>query len=596
MKFSDDNQNQIQDSGELGLGNFIIYLDTNGNGILDDDEPQTVSDSLNGSYSFTDLPLDNYIVREQQQQGFVQTTDEAVPVTLSLEQPNAIVNIGNFQAPQVGNISGTVFNDLNNNNSPDPAEGIAGITVFLDSNNNNNLDPNERNTLTNPNGNYNFSELEANTYNIRAVPQANFIPELIPPVTLSPSQNATNINIRNNISPGSISGITFNDTNRNGFLDPGETGLGNITVFLDTNQNDTPDSNEQQTVTNEFGIYNFFDLSPDDYTVRTISPPDATLTTAAEISVPLSSAQNVNDTNFGYSFPNPGTLQFSNPTFTVTEGTPNAIVTVTRTGGSDGVVSADINLTDGTANRGTDFGDPVPQTISFADDVTQQTVSIPIIDDNSDENAETANLSLANVTGGANIGQPATATLEIIDDDEPQSLPIETEVLDFEQFNNFDRFSSIIVNSSQGFFNLGFSSNTVALDSRNIPGGEGRFNVNPAINNTVIAYDTGNAIRIDLDDIITQVGQIQSGSLFFDYASPNRIHTVTFFGNNQQLGQQPLQQTPPGQSLNDFSNFISSQNIPIPEDTRFITIGSQATELGIDNLQLTLQILQTEGF
>ncbi|WP_371357700.1 Calx-beta domain-containing protein [Hydrocoleum sp. CS-953] len=388
--------------------------------------------------------------------------------------------------------------------------------------------------------------------------------------------------------PGSISGITFNDINRNGSLDPGETGLPNVTVFLDTNPNDTPDSNEQQTVTNEFGIYNFFDLSPDNYTVRTISPPDATLTTAAEISVPLSSAQNVNDTNFGYRFPNPGTLQFSNPTFRIIEGTPNAIVTVTRTGGSDGVVSADINLTDGTANRGSDFGNPVPETISFADDVTQQTVSIPIFDDELDENTETANLSLANVTGGANIGQPATATLEIIDDD-----PLTTQVLGFEEFPNFARIPPIPVNTPQGSANLGFSRNTVALASRNIPGGEGRFNVNPTINNTVIAYDTGNAIRIDLDDIITQVGQIQSGSIFFDYASPNRIHTVTFFGaDNQQIGQQPLPQTPPGQSPNDFSNF-RREDISIPGGTQFIEIGSQATELGIDNLQLTLQ---TEDF
>ncbi|MGK7918596.1 MAG: Calx-beta domain-containing protein, partial [Trichodesmium sp.] len=395
--------------------------------------------------------------------------------------------------------------------------------------------------------------------------------------------------------PGSISGITFNDINRNGSLDPGETGLPNVTVFLDTNQNDTLDSNDEQSTTDGVGFYSFPNLSPDNYTVRTISPPDATLTTAAEISVPLSSSQNVNDTNFGYSFPNPGTLQFSNPTFSFTEGTPNATVTVIRTGGSDGVVSADINLTNGTASRGIDFGNPIPETIFFADGETEQTVSIPIFDDNSDENNETANLSLANVTGGANIGQPATATLEIIDNDdriEPQPLSINTEVFGFEQFTNFARFSFIPVDTPQGPANLRFSSNAIALVSNNISGGEGRFNVNPNINNTVIAYDTGNAIRIDLDDIINQVGEIESGNLLFDYASPNRSHTVTFLDeNNQQLEERFLPQTSSGQFLNDFSNF-NSTNIPIPEDTQFIDIGSEATELGIDNLQLTLQ---TEG-
>ncbi len=593
VKFSDNNQNGIQElPDETGLGGFTIYLDQNNNNIFDTGELSSITNA-DGSYTIENIPPETYTVREVQQPGFTQTTIDQ-SVTVAANQDISDIDFGNFPQPQVGSISGTVFNDLNNNNFSDPTEGIGGITVFIDSNNNNNLDPNETNTLTNPNGNYNFSDLEANTYNIRVVAQANFIPESIPPVTLLPGENATNINIRNNISPGSISGITFNDINRNGSLDPGETGLGNITVFLDTNQNDTLDPNEQQTITNESGIYSFFDLLPDNYTVRTISPqPDAILTTAAEFPVPLSSGQNVNNINFGYSFPNPGTIQFSNPTFSVTENQSIATVTVIRTGGSDGVVSADINLTDGTASQGIDYN-PVPETISFADDETQQTVSIPIIDDNSDENTETVNLSLANVTGGANIGQPATATLEIIDDDDdligPQSFT--TQVLRFEEFNNFARFSSIIVNTPQGLANLGFSSNTVALVSRNISGGEGRFDVNATINNTVIAYDTGNAIRIDLRDIINQVGEIESGSILFDYASPNRSHNVTFLDeDNRQLGQQPLPQTPPGQFVNDFSIF-SSQNIPIPGDTQFITIGSEATELGIDNLQLTLQ---TEG-
>ncbi|NES05783.1 MAG: hypothetical protein F6K22_25010, partial [Okeania sp. SIO2F4] len=395
--------------------------------------------------------------------------------------------------------------------------------------------------------------------------------------------------------PGSISGNIFNDINRNGSLELGETGLPNVTVFLDTNQNDTLDPNDEQTTTDGIGFYSFPNLLPDNYTLRTISPPDAILTTAAEFSVPLSSSQNVNNINFGYSFPNPGTLQFSNPTFSVTENQSTATVTIIRTGGSDGVVSANINLANGTANQGIDYGNPVPQTIFFADQETQQTVSIPIIDDNSDENTETVNLSLANVTGGANIGQPATATLEIIDDDDdlirPQSFT--TQVLRFEEFNNFARFSSITVNTPQGLANLGFSSNTVALASQNISGGEGRFDVNSTINNTVIAYDTGNAIRIDLRDIINQVGEIESGSILFDYASPNRSHSVSFLDeNNRQLGQQPLPQTPPGQFVNDFSIF-SSQNIPIPGDTQFIAIGSEATEIGLDNLQLRLQ---TEGF
>ena len=395
------------------------------------------------------------------------------------------------------------------------------------------------------------------------------------------------------VFPGSISGAIFNDNNRNGFREPGETGLPNVTVFIDSNENDAIDPTEPAVVTNQSGIYTFPDLLPDNYTVRTISPqPDATFTTSAEFPVSLSSSQNVNNINLGYSFPNPGTLQFSNPNFSVRENEPTATVRITRTGGSDGVVSATLNVFDGTANRGIDFGDPVPETIFFADGETQQTVSIPIVNDNSVENTETVNLSLANVNGGANIGQPATATLEIIDDDIIQPQSFTTEVLTFEEFDNFNSVGSRTVNTPQGPANLLFSGNSTALVSLN-EGGQGRFSGITG-SNTVLAYDIRDprsgrdAIVINLGEIINRVGEIESGSLLFDYASPNRSHSVTFLDeNNRQLGSSESLERTPGE-VNDFSIF-NSTNIPIPEDTQFIAIGSESTEIGIDNLQLTLQ-------
>ncbi|MFM6439732.1 MAG: Calx-beta domain-containing protein, partial [Microcystis panniformis] len=54
--------------------------------------------------------------------------------------------------------------------------------------------------------------------------------------------------------------------------------------------------------------------------------------------------------------PQPGTLAFSNAQFTVNEdGTPVNIVTINRTGGSDGQVGATIALSDGTAKRPNDY-------------------------------------------------------------------------------------------------------------------------------------------------------------------------------------------------------------------------------------------------
>ncbi|RQH11600.1 hypothetical protein D5R40_34970 [Okeania hirsuta] len=81
------------------------------------------------------------------------------------------------------------------------------------------------------------------------------------------------------------------------------------------------------------------------------------------------------------------------------------------------VESSTLNLANGTAIQDIDYGNPISNNIFFADGETQQTVSIPIIDDSIIEGNRTVNLSLSNVTGDATIGQPATAILEILEDE-----------------------------------------------------------------------------------------------------------------------------------------------------------------------------------
>lgn len=114
----------------------------------------------------------------------------------------------------------------------------------------------------------------------------------------------------------------------------------------------------------------------------------------------------------------PGTIQFSNPVFTVNEnGTPVTAVTVTRTGGSYGAVSGTINLSNGTAIAPGDYTS-TPITVNFADgETTAKVITIPIVNDTLVEPTETVNLSLTNPTGGATIGTQNSATLNILDND-----------------------------------------------------------------------------------------------------------------------------------------------------------------------------------
>jgi cyanate lyase len=116
--------------------------------------------------------------------------------------------------------------------------------------------------------------------------------------------------------------------------------------------------------------------------------------------------------------PPAGSLQFSAPTYTVTEFGAIATITVERIGGSVGTIGVDYATSDGTATAGDDYI-AVNGSLSFADGVTSRTFSVEIINDNSiQEGNEALNLILSNPTGGAGLGSPSTAALTISEKDE----------------------------------------------------------------------------------------------------------------------------------------------------------------------------------
>jgi hypothetical protein len=129
------------------------------------------------------------------------------------------------------------------------------------------------------------------------------------------------------------------------------------------------------------------------------SPSTAVLTITEDDPVPLA-----------------GSLQFSTPIYTVDENGKTATITVTRINGSFGTVGVDYQSSDGTASAGSDYTS-VSGSLSFADGVATQTITIDIIDDVDYEGDETINLSLSNPSGGAGLDSPSTAVLTIAEDD-----------------------------------------------------------------------------------------------------------------------------------------------------------------------------------
>ena len=122
----------------------------------------------------------------------------------------------------------------------------------------------------------------------------------------------------------------------------------------------------------------------------------------------------------------PGTFQFSSATYTDSETnadhTFNAVVN--RVGGSDGNVSVDFQVTDGTATvAGGDYTVASPTgTLNWnAGDATSRNVTITVKGDSSFEPDETVNFQLNNPQGGPVLGTPNSAVLTITNDDAPVS-------------------------------------------------------------------------------------------------------------------------------------------------------------------------------
>ena len=120
-------------------------------------------------------------------------------------------------------------------------------------------------------------------------------------------------------------------------------------------------------------------------------------------------------------------MQFSSPTFTVSEAGGAASLVVTRSGLTTGAATVDYATSDGTAKQKTDYTIQLG-TLQFAAGETSKTLEIPIVDDNFVEGNETFTVILSNPTGtNALLGSNSTSVVTIADNDiiSPTTNPID---------------------------------------------------------------------------------------------------------------------------------------------------------------------------
>ena len=110
-----------------------------------------------------------------------------------------------------------------------------------------------------------------------------------------------------------------------------------------------------------------------------------------------------------------GSFRFTDDSFTVKESDGSVNVAVSRNGGTDGAVSVQVSsgAEGDTAIAGADYT-AIQQTLSWnAGEGGEKTVSLQVLEDDELEELEFLTLTLRNAEGGAGIGSPSSASVDI---------------------------------------------------------------------------------------------------------------------------------------------------------------------------------------
>src|SRR6185295_7790465 len=209
-------------------------------------------------------------------------------------------------------------------------------------------------------------------------------------------------------------------------IEPNGTAMPGTTITLSGTRNDTG-------VTNVSGQLTFDPLPAGGSYILTAAKPNY-------VFVPASFAFNDLDSDETAVFigGTPPQIEFSQASYSVSEGTKTISITVTRSGHPSIPAAVIYSATDGTADQRSDVI-PVIGRLSFEPGETSQSFTVFITDDGHVEGDESLTLELSDPEG-ATLGSKSTATLVIVDNDSSEAASNPIDGVDFfvrQQYSDF---------------------------------------------------------------------------------------------------------------------------------------------------------------
>lgn len=203
--------------------------------------------------------------------------------TYNAGSPLVLKRSGGTTPTGSASISGVLYSDTDKDGQVDSGESrLSSRKMFIDANKNGTLDTGEKSTYTNSSGVYTFSNLGSGTYRIRRADMPKGYAFSSPSsgyhdVTVSSTQAVTGRNFgvipSTTTTPtptgsGTISGVVFDDLDKDGQLDSTDKRLGYRKMYIDANKNGQYDSGEKTATTNSSGVYTFSNLGSGTYRIR----------------------------------------------------------------------------------------------------------------------------------------------------------------------------------------------------------------------------------------------------------------------------------------------------------------------------------------
>jgi hypothetical protein len=173
LKFHDRDASGARDAGEEGLGGWTFYVDYNGNGVKDGGEPSAQS-AGDGGYKISGIKPGTFAVREVGQAGWTCSFPASCEQDLTFRSNDAKTgaDFGNWEPASV---SGTKFEDTNNNGVHDAGEGpLQGFTLYVDYNGNGSLDAGEPSAVSAADGTWTINGIKPGTFNVNEVADPNY--------------------------------------------------------------------------------------------------------------------------------------------------------------------------------------------------------------------------------------------------------------------------------------------------------------------------------------------------------------------------------------------------------------------------------------